>query len=77
MIQTMNMYHDKFHNPDMVCLLGDNLYKTISEVSEYSIWFDHVARESKAPHYAILGNFEYLLNINKLMLEDMPAADPR
>ena len=77
MTRTMDMYHSKFPNPDMVFLLGDNMYNHISSTSQYSIWFDQVARKSLAPHYVILGNHDYSYNVDQLMLKDMPAADAR
>ena len=77
MTRTMDMFHLKFPSPDMVFLLGDNMYSHISSPSEYSIWFDQVARKSKAPHYVILGNHDYSNNVDQLMLKGMPAADAR
>jgi tartrate-resistant acid phosphatase type 5 len=75
--RTMDMYHSKFPSPDMVFLLGDNTYTDISKTSDYPIWFDYVARKSKAPHYVILGNHEYIHQVDQFMLKEMTAADPR
>ena len=77
MTTAMDTYHSKFINPDMVFLLGDNAYDHISSPSDYSFWYEHVARESKADHYAILGNFDYILNVDQMMLMEMHLADSR
>jgi hypothetical protein len=73
-IDTMEMYHTKFQSRDAVLLLGDNAYKAVSEAEEYDVYFNHVARGSQAPHYAILGNFEYILGTVDFMLS-MPSVD--
>jgi tartrate-resistant acid phosphatase type 5 len=74
--KTMDMYHKNFPNPDLVFLLGDNLYSHISKPSQFSIFFDQVARKSTAPHYAILGNYDYSHNVVQVQL-DMNSYDKR
>jgi len=71
----MEMYHTKLQSPDAVFLLCDNPYKAVSEAEDYGVYFN-VARGSQAPHYAILGNFEYILGTVDFMLS-MPSMDSR
>jgi hypothetical protein len=74
--KTMDMYHQKFPSPDLVFLLGDNLYSHINKPSEFNIFFEQVARKSTSPHYAILGNYDYLKNVVQVQL-DMNSYDRR
>ena len=67
--ETMNMYHGKFKSPDAVFLLGDNSYQPISDASEYDSYFLHVARQSRPPHYVILGNHDYQYEADGFELE--------
>jgi predicted MPP superfamily phosphohydrolase len=76
MRKTMDTYHQKTPNPDMVFLLGDNTYSKFSRPTEYDIFFDFVARGSTAPHYPILGNYEYQLGVVPQML-DLSKIDSR
>ena len=80
MTQTMDTYHSNFANPTMVFLLGDNSYNfdwEMTKTSQYTVFFDHVARKSSSPHYVILGNHDYELKVAGLMLKEMPFADSR
>ena len=74
---TMDMYHSKSLNPDLVFLLGDNTYRGITSRGDYSIYFDQVARDSRAPHFAILGNYDYHHGAQHFMLNEMPGLDRR
>jgi tartrate-resistant acid phosphatase type 5 len=69
MSRTMDTYHAKFPNPDLVFLLGDNTYTAISSPEQYDVFFNYVARDSAAPHYAILGNHDYDNGADQMMLK--------
>ena len=78
MTQTMSMYHSKIPNPDLVFLLGDDIYnRKLASPSDYSEYFSHVAKGSVAPHYAILGNHDYDHASNVDILLSLGQVDPR
>ena len=78
MTRTMEMYHSKFPNPDLVFLLGDNIYfRSLSSPEDYTEYFSHAAKGSVAPHYAILGNHDYDFPSNVQLLLDLGKTDPR
>lgn len=76
LISTMKVYHDRIKAPHAVFLLGDNSYQPLSSPSEYESYFSYVARDSRAPHYVILGNHDYMNKVDGFMLK-MPSVDPR
>jgi hypothetical protein len=76
MQKTMDTYHKKTANPDMVFLLGDNSYSKFSHATDYDIFFDYVARGSTAPHYPILGNYDFTLGVVPQLL-DLSKIDSR
>lgn len=76
LVRTMEVMHRKFPDPDMVFLLGDNTYEETVTAENYRVFYDIVAKDSKAPHYAILGNHDYEHHNEAMMLE-LNARDPR
>ena len=77
LVKTMEMYHSKFKSPDAVFLLGDYYYgNDFSEAKFASLFNEHVAGDSRARHYAILGNYDYRLEIDNFFLSS-PPPDPR
>ena len=75
--KTMDMYQSRGFNPDLVFLLGDNTYQALSSVDDYSVYFDYVAKDCRAPHFAVMGNYDHQYEMEDLMVNQIHKVDSR